>query len=54
MVVAAIAFLCLGYVPGNAQVVIVNDIIDKLAPPVPVDRSKAVGSSDLFFRPADA
>ena len=47
--VTALAFLCLGYVPGNAQVV--NDVIQTLAPAVPADRSKAVGTSDLFFDP---
>jgi hypothetical protein len=50
--VTAIAFLCLGYVPGNAQVVqVVNDVIQTAAPVVSTDRSKAVGTSDLFFDP---
>jgi hypothetical protein len=47
--VAALAFLCLGYVPAHAQVT--NDVIQTSAPVVPVDRSKAVGTSDLFFDP---
>ena len=47
--VTAIAFLCLGYAPGNAQVV--NDVFQTAAPVVSTDRSKAVGTSDLFFDP---
>ena len=47
--VTALAFLCLGYVPGNAQVT--NDVIQTSAPVIPTDRSKAVGTGDLFFDP---
>jgi hypothetical protein len=47
--IAALSFLCLGYVPGNAQVA--NDVIQTLAPVVSADRSKAVGTGDLFFDP---
>ena len=47
--VTALAFLCLGYVPGNAQVA--NDVIQTSAPVVSTDRSKAVGTGDLFFDP---
>jgi len=49
IVVTALAFLCLGYVPGNAQVT--NDVIQTSAPVIPTDRSKTVGTSDLFFDP---
>src|SRR5665647_3104670 len=49
VVVTAISFLCLAYVPGNAQVV--NDVIQTSAPMVSTDASKAVGSGDLFFDP---
>jgi hypothetical protein len=47
--VTALAFLCLASVPGNAQVV--NDVVQTVAPMVSPDRSKAVGTSDLFFDP---
>ena len=47
--VTALAFLCLGYVAAHAQVV--NDVIQTSAPVVPVDRSKAMGTGDLFFDP---
>ena len=47
--VTALAFLCLGYVPANAQVT--NDVIQTSAPVIPADRSKTVGMSDLFFNP---
>ena len=49
IVVTALAFLCLGYVPGYAQVT--NDVIQTSAPVVSADRSRAVGSGDLFFDP---
>jgi hypothetical protein len=49
IVLTALAFLCLGYVPAHAQVT--NDVIQTSAPVVPADRSKAVGTGDLFFDP---
>jgi hypothetical protein len=49
IVVTALAFLCLGYVAAHAQVA--NDVFQTSAPVVPADRSKAVGTGDLFFDP---
>ena len=47
--VTAIAFLCLGYVAGNAQGA--GDYSRTLAPAVSTEAPKAVGESDLVFDP---
>ncbi|MBU4231156.1 MAG: hypothetical protein KKD99_08235 [Proteobacteria bacterium] len=47
--VAALAFLCLGYVAANAQGA--GDYSRTPAPAVSTGASKAVGTTDLFFDP---
>jgi hypothetical protein len=49
IVVTALAFLCLGYVAGNAQGA--GDYSRTPAPAVSTDPPKAVGTSDLVFDP---